>query len=109
MKIPCKRCGMCCRHIAIEIDKPKTKEDRDAIEWYLLHENVKVFIDHDGDWFVEFATKCKALSNGNHCKVYKNRPGICQDYNPEECVQGNPCAAEKVVFNTREEFLNYLA
>lgn len=77
---PCKKCGsICCKHIALEIDKPKTKQEIDQVRWYLLHKNVEVFIDNDKNWFLKFATNCKELSNGL-CKSYTKRPKICKDY-----------------------------
>ena len=60
----CKKCGNCCNHIALEIDAPKWKEDYNHILWYLLHENVRVFIE-DNEWYLEFLTRCKAFDKNN--------------------------------------------
>jgi len=107
-KIKCRMCGACCNHVAVEIDKPLTPEDRDAITWYLMHRNVKVFVDHEGDWYIEFYARCDGLGRKNQCRIYESRPDICKDYDPSDCVRGNPCEGEKISFTKREEFLEYL-
>ncbi len=77
----CKACnGSCCNYIAIEIEKPITKQNADHIRWYLLHENVNVFIDHDKKWFVEFRTTCTEQGEDKKCQIYKKRPKICQKH-----------------------------
>ncbi len=78
---PCLECGaQCCRYIAVEIDTPKTKKQYDDIRWYLLHENVYVFIDHDNAWHIEFKTKCRSLTDDNLCREYETRPQVCRDH-----------------------------
>jgi Fe-S-cluster containining protein len=55
----------------------------------LHHQNVQVFVDHDGAWHVEFVTPCKEL-RGHRCGIYETRPQICRDYaaSPDEpCEQ----------------------
>lgn len=66
--------------MAIEIDRPTTKREYDDIRWYLLHKNINVFIDHDGDWHVEFQTPCEALADDHRCMQYEKRPQICRDH-----------------------------
>ena len=62
----CVACeAACCRHVAVEIDKPTCKRDFDNVRWQLLHDGVHVFVDHDNEWYVEFEAKCDALQ-GNH-------------------------------------------
>lgn len=78
---PCVECGAkCCRYVAIEIDRPTTKKDYDHIRWYLLHENVNVFLDHDKIWHIEFVTKCRALADNHLCTEYERRPQLCRDH-----------------------------
>ena len=78
---PCEACGAaCCRYVAMEIDRPRSNKDYDTIRWYLLHENVSVFIDHDGDWFVEFKTVCRELDDSGRCRIYGERPWICREH-----------------------------
>ena len=45
----CNGCTKCCEYIALEIDTPETQEDFENIRWYLLHENVKIFIIGSSD------------------------------------------------------------
>lgn len=69
----------CCRYFALEIDKPKTKQEFDYIRWYLVHEGVAVWVD-DGDWYLEVRTVCRHLQHDNTCGIYETRPQICRDY-----------------------------
>lgn len=107
----CIACGAkCCRHVATEIDTPTCKHDYDNIRWYLMHENVSVFIDKDKNWNIEFIAKCRNLLENNTCSKYNERPKICRDY-PElddHCVfegDGSPYSA---LFTNVEEFERYL-
>jgi Fe-S-cluster containining protein len=72
--------------VALEIDPPKSKEDWREIVWYVLHKGVRVFKE-DGDWYVEFAGDCDALTPKGLCRVYEERPDICRDYDAETCVK----------------------
>ena len=79
--LPCVACeAKCCKYVAVEIDKPTTKRDYDQIRWYLLHKHMKVFVDHDHDWFLEFETECEALGGHALCRIYDARPQICRDH-----------------------------
>ncbi len=107
--LPCTECGaQCCRYVAIEIDAPKTKKQYDDVRWYLLHENIYVFIDHDGCWHIEFRTKCRALAANHQCTEYETRPQVCRDH-------GWPIGSceffdspYKYRFHSVEEFERYL-
>ena len=107
----CKKCGaLCCRHIALEIDKPKSKRDFDQIRWYLLHENIEIFIDHDNGWYLKFPTNCTKLS-GTICSVYARRPDICRDY-PEkdfECEYAGDGNYYKRRFLSETDLTEYLS
>lgn len=102
---PCHECGgRCCRYIAIGIDPPKNQTALHNIRWYLLHDNVSVFVDHEKDWFVEFTTPCTAQDKKSRCTVYEIRPKICRDYGKTEgdCeYYSNPYALR---FERLEEF-----
>jgi uncharacterized protein len=79
--IICHRCGECCNYIVITIPKPKTTEDFELIKWYLLHNNVYVYIDKEDAWCVEFITVCNAKDKVTKlCSLYEKRPKICRDY-----------------------------
>ncbi|MEL7238972.1 MAG: YkgJ family cysteine cluster protein, partial [Planctomycetota bacterium] len=48
----CERCSaLCCRQIALPLDNPEDAEDFDNIRWYLMHENVHVFVE-DEQWYI---------------------------------------------------------
>ncbi len=77
----CEGCNaQCCRYIATQIDTPDCKQDYDYVRWYLLHKNVSVFVDHDGDWYIEFAAVCESLGDDNMCRNYHDRPRICREH-----------------------------
>ncbi len=103
----CDGCEDCCNHIALEIDKPKTKTDYDYIRWYLLHEGVSVFID-EGDWFLEFKAKCRPLTKDKLCGIYKERPNICRDYSQDDCVKHGEGDAHDVCFKDEKQFIGWL-
>ena len=63
----CEHClAACCRYIALPLDKPTTARDYDDIRWYLMHQGISVFVE-EGDWYVQFQTRCKNLGADNRC------------------------------------------
>lgn len=83
--ILCEHCpAACCRHIALPLDKPVGKRDYDDIRWYIMHENVSIFVE-EGDWYVQFQTRCRNLGADNLCRIYETRPDICREYEPGSC------------------------
>ena len=81
----CDQCAaLCCRYIALPIDNPDTAKDYDNIRWYLMHENVHVFVEDD-QWYIGFATRCKHLRPDNLCGIYETRPRICRKYTTDAC------------------------
>ncbi len=107
----CTDCqGSCCRHVALEIDKPTTKQEFDNIRWYLMHKGVEVFVDHDGGWYVKFTTDCEHVNAKHACDVYETRPEICRDYP----AAGHECEFEgegeyfKVIFRNAAEYEEYM-
>ncbi len=77
----CTKCNAhCCRHVAVGINTPKSKRDFDNIRWYLLHKNVWVSIDLEGNWLLEFRTPCRHIKGNYECSIYEKRPDICRDY-----------------------------
>ena len=83
--ILCEHCpAACCRYVAIPLDKPTCGRDYDDIRWYLLHEGVSVFVE-EGDWYIQFQTRCKRLGDDNRCTIYETRPRICRDYEAGQC------------------------
>lgn len=71
--------------MSMEIDVPQDDEDYDNIRWYLLHDNVQVWISEEGEWHVEFKTRCSALTQEGLCSIYDGRPMICRSYESEDC------------------------
>ena len=106
-KNPCAGCSLCCRYIAMEIDKPTTKKDVDQIRWFLIHKNVWVFIDHDKTWNIQFNTPCEKL-DGHLCSIYEKRPQICRNYSVETCEKYGDGDAFTVLFKNEDEFKEWL-
>jgi Fe-S-cluster containining protein len=81
----CSQCsGLCCRYFALPIDNPDTARDFDNIRWYLLHENVTIFVEKK-QWYIGIANRCKQLKPDNRCGIYETRPKICQVYSTDNC------------------------
>jgi len=106
---PCSTCeAQCCRYVAVEIDTPTCKRDYDQIRWYLLHNGMSVFTDHEGDWFVEFDSHCEKLGPDHRCTAYSTRPRVCADYGepPDICEkQGDPYCLRFVSCAEYEQYL----
>ncbi|MAG10878.1 zinc/iron-chelating domain-containing protein [Candidatus Pacearchaeota archaeon] len=109
MKRDCGNCdGKCCRYVALEIDKPTDLEDFENIKWYVCHENVNVFVDIDGKWFIEFLTPCEFLGRNNECNIYDKRPKICREYSQEDCLFHNDDYGEKYTFKIVKDVEDYI-
>jgi Fe-S-cluster containining protein len=81
----CDRCAaLCCRYFALPIDNPDTAKDYDHIRWYLVHENVVVFIEKK-QWYIGILNRCKHLQADNRCGIYETRPRICRSYSTDNC------------------------
>jgi len=81
----CEHCtGVCCKYVALPIEHPTTPRDFDDIRWYLMHDNMTVFVE-EGDWYVQFAASCRNLEPDNRCGIYDTRPQICREYKAGEC------------------------
>ncbi len=104
---PCHPCTMCCEYVTVELDRPRSKTDYDALMWHLLHEDTNVFIDHDGDWYVEFQSRCTALNESGECSIYDERPKVCRDHDRENCEAsgGSPYREH---FATKSQLIRYL-
>lgn len=105
----CDKCnGMCCRYVATSIDEPIDEKEYEFIRWFLLHENVNVYIDNEDDWFLEFLTPCKMLGKDNKCQFYEQRPNICREHSIESCELYGEGDAFKIKFKGVEEFESYM-
>lgn len=104
---PCRGCSDCCEYIAIPISRPRTRRDFDELLWFLLHQNVYLFVDDENDWYVQFNTPCTALVE-QRCGVYRQRPRICHEYKVDECTTYSDGPAEKLLFTSPDELLAYV-
>jgi Fe-S-cluster containining protein len=107
----CTSCnGLCCRHIAMHLDTPKSKTDYDNLRWFLMHENVQVGIDHEKNWMIEMVTPCRHLKN-DRCTIYTERPRICKIFpgRDDTCEHEDPASPYSVLFNDEEALERYLA
>jgi len=82
----CRGCdGKCCRYFTVPLEKPEDWDDFDALRWYILHEGVSIYVDDDGDWYVNVDVPCRALGADNMCRIYNTRPDICRDHTDDVC------------------------
>ena len=94
---------MCCKYFTVPLEKPKNKDDFDAMIWYILHEGVSIFVDDEGDWFVNVASRCRKLGDDGLCLAYEKRPEICQDHTGEVCERNEgPYDFKKHFFKAKE-------
>lgn len=105
---PCLGCSNCCEYVIVHIHTPKTVQDFSDVYWYVIHKDVWVFVDHDGDWNVQFNTPCDKLKN-RRCGVYERRPTVCRDYSPSDCPRYNLDPAEKYLFKDETDLFRYMA
>lgn len=107
----CSACkAACCSHIAIAIDRPKSKQEYGHVRWYLSHENVTVYIDHNDIWNVEFNTPCRHLDPAGLCGIYETRPIICREYPADDqyCVYETTQPPYAIRFCSEKEFEDWL-
>lgn len=76
----------CCAYVSVYLDPPRSKTAFDEIRWFLAHENVSVYRDHDKQWIVEFKTPCSYMNPDNTCASYETRPEVCAKYAPDICT-----------------------
>jgi len=94
-------------HVAVEFDTPLTREEYDEVVWFLLHEDVQVYIDDEDKWYLEFKTKCTPLGEDGRCSIYGRRPQICRDYETDSCVRHGDGSPYKHYFTTVPEFESF--
>jgi len=81
----CLRCpAKCCRYLALQIDKPTKAADFEHVRWYLMHDDLFVFVESD-KWYLHLYTRCGKLMEDNRCGHYDLRPTICRSYNTDDC------------------------
>lgn len=105
--ILCEHCtAACCRYIALPLDKPRSPRDYDDLRWYLMHQGVSVFVE-EGDWYIQFQTRCKNLRMDNLCGVYETRPEICREYEPGDCDYSGGSYGYDHLFTHPEQVAEY--
>lgn len=105
---PCSGCSNCCEYVIIHVDTPKTVKDFSDLYWYVIHKDVWLYIDHEGDWNVQFNTPCEKLKD-KRCGIYLHRPTVCRTYSPSNCPRYNVDPAEKHLFKNEIDLFQYLA
>ncbi|MFH1539648.1 MAG: YkgJ family cysteine cluster protein [bacterium] len=109
-KNTCEKCdGACCGYVSVHIDAPNSLDDFDEIRWFVSHKDVVVYKDCDGDWLVEFNSRCKFLGRNNRCTDYENRPGVCGDYDPEKCVKTSTVDPMRIAFREPSDVEKHVA
>ncbi|HEY8668769.1 MAG TPA: YkgJ family cysteine cluster protein [Tepidisphaeraceae bacterium] len=103
----CNQCAaLCCRYFALPIDNPETRRQYDDIRWYLVHENVVVFIEKK-QWYIGIISRCKHLEADNRCGIYETRPRVCRSYSTDNCdYHGGEYDFEKL-FTSAEQLWAY--
>jgi len=108
------KCGscvaLCCRYLALEVDRPTTPRDFDDLRWFMLHERVQIFTE-GRKWFVQVFNPCTALGPDNLCTIYDRRPAICREYDNDWCdkdeQESDPNAGNDHVFHDLAELEAY--
>jgi Fe-S-cluster containining protein len=103
----CDQCsGLCCRYFALPIDNPDAARDFDNIRWYLLHENVTIFVEKS-QWYIGIANRCKMLQPDNRCGVYLTRPAVCRGYSTDNCDYHGGEYEFEMLFTSAEQLERY--
>ncbi|HEY0008445.1 MAG TPA: YkgJ family cysteine cluster protein [Tepidisphaeraceae bacterium] len=103
----CEKCAaLCCRYIALPIDNPESLKDFDNIRWYLVHENIVVFVEKR-QWYIGIFTKCKHLQPDNRCGIYLERPMICREYTTDGCDYHGGEYGYSHLFTSAEQLREY--
>jgi len=105
---PCSGCGACCTYVATQIDNPKTWKQYENVYWYLTHENVAVYIDWEGDWYIEFQTRCRNLTEAKTCGIYVDRPVVCSEFSWTDCEKNSGLQGWKHYFKSFEDLLGFM-
>lgn len=105
-EVLCSYCtARCCRYFAMQIDRPKTREQYDHLRWYLLHGPYSVFVDGES-WYLMVPGDCKHILPDYRCGIYETRPQICRTYTTDECEYDNDGVYDQL-FETPEQLWEY--
>ena len=107
--VHCFDCNqMCCRTTVIEVDPPRSIRDYSDLLFYLYHFDTEVVVAKNSgkkEWFVEFMSPCRFLTDGR-CEIYEKRPLVCREYDMDGCEFNRPKAFTYI--RTPDEFFQYL-
>src|SRR3989344_3417896 len=107
--IPCNKCtAVCCRQVTVSLDPLETEEDYQEMRWLIVHKNVHICVDEEGDFWVEFYTDCEHLGSHHECKIYENRPQICRDHELDSCEVNGEGEAYPFIFTNEGELNAYI-
>ena len=98
----------CCKSVVVEIDKPETRQDWEDVKWKVAHRNVRVLLDNEGDWCVEFLTECDEMGEDGKCRIYNKRPDMCRGHSPDNCIVNGEGEHYEVLFNCISDVEEYL-
>jgi Fe-S-cluster containining protein len=90
----------------LEIGTPQTRRQYDDIRWYLVHQNVFVFIEKR-KWYLGIYARCKHLQADNRCGIYETRPKICREYSTDNCDYHGGEYDWQVLFSSAEQLETY--
>ena len=103
--VSCTQCAHCCTYVAVDIEPPSRLTWATDILWFLSRPRVRIYMDGDGEWMVEFKARCSHLGPDRRCRIYERRPHICRGFDEPECEINAPGGR---TFRTQQEFLAYL-
>jgi Fe-S-cluster containining protein len=103
----CDHCtGKCCRYFSLPVATPTTPDDYDAIGAYLDSSEALVYVEK-GTWYAVVMTRCHFLTRENRCRIYLNRPKVCQEYTTADCEYDTDWTFERV-FETADQLRDYV-
>ena len=104
--IECK--ADCCNVVSMVFPKTNAPDELDSIKWFVAHENVSVKSYYGCDtWIISFETPCKHLSNTS-CNIYKTKPQICNELDPETCIVNDKKPEPTILFNDIDDVEKYI-
>ncbi|MCK4916823.1 MAG: YkgJ family cysteine cluster protein [Candidatus Omnitrophica bacterium] len=102
----CKKCSaICCKNLAVEINRPRNKFEVENLKWQLHFDTVKVYL-HNRKWHQLVEGTCIYLSKDDRCTIYETRPDKCREHNPPECEFFGKYY--DIMFNNPQELTDYL-
>jgi hypothetical protein len=105
----CFECNQeCCKSVIVEIDKPETHEDWEDVKWQVAHHNVRVLLDNEDDWCIEFLTECDMMDENGKCKIYNRRPIMCRNHHPDTCIINGEGDYHQILFTCIKDVEDYL-